>query len=182
MFFFTRFDTSLRRFLNVGCVLLNIAVTVLMVTEIVLRYVLNSSLRGLPEIYLLLVMWLYMLSTSLASANKSHLRIDIISSLIRSRRAEGLYRLFISLLMVIIGLYFVRWAYGLVQWGVIRPTTTPILNIPGLATQTSIFVASLLVTGYSLRDVIRASMDLFAGAGSTKKRVASGVSESNRGG
>lgn len=167
MVFFTRLDTGLRKFLHVSCVFLNIAVTLLMVTEIVLRYVLNSSLRGLPEIYLLLVMWLYMLSTSMASANRSHLRIDIISSLIRSSRTERVYRLIISLLMLIIGLYFIRWAYGLFHWGLIRPTTTPILNIPGLATQTSIFVASLLVTGYSLRDVIQAGIAIWSGGPST---------------
>lgn len=160
MFFFSRLDSSLRRFLNVSCVFLNIAVTLLMVTEIVLRYVLNSSLRGLPEIYLLLVMWLYMLSTSMASANKSHLRIDIISSLIRSSRVESIYRLIIAVLMTIISLYFVRWSYGLFHWGLIRPTTTPILNLPGLATQSSIFVASILVTGYSLRDLIQAGLEL----------------------
>ena len=160
MIFFSHLGTTLRKFLNVSCVLLNITVTLLMVTEIVLRYVLNSSLRGLPEIYLLLVMWLYMLSTSMASANKSHLRIDIISSFIRSSRAENIYRLIISVLMCIISFYFVRWSYGLFHWGLIRPTTTPILNIPGLATQTSIFVASILVTGYSLRDLIQALIDI----------------------
>ncbi len=180
MLFFTRFDRTLKNFLNVSCVLLSIAVTLLMVTEIVLRYVLNSSLRGLPEIYLLLVMWLYMLSTSMASANRSHLRIDIFSSMIRSSRFEPVYRLIISLVMLIIGLYFVRWAYGLFHWGLVRPSSTPILSIPGLATQSSIFVASLLVAGYSLRDVIRAGSDLLSRR-EKKARTASEESEAQKG-
>lgn len=54
-------DCLLKKLLNISCFILSIAVTILMVTEIAARHFFEHAFRGLPEIYLLLVMWLYML-------------------------------------------------------------------------------------------------------------------------
>jgi TRAP-type transport system small permease protein len=153
---FGTLDRVTRRILRFACVVLSISVTVLMVTEIVARHFFEHAFRGLPEIYLLLVMWLYMLGAGLASANNSHLRIGIADLVVKSPRANRIYHLILSGLSLVIMLFFIRWAYGLVEWGIKRPQTTPILYLPWLTSMLSIFVASLLVTAYGLRDFIQA--------------------------
>ena len=118
-------DNILKNLLNVSGFILSIAVTILMVTEIVGRHLFAHGFRGLPEIYLLLVMWLYMLGASLASANRSHLRIGIMDQLITSTRAKQVYHLFLNAISLIIMLFFVRWGWGLVDWGIKRPRILP---------------------------------------------------------
>jgi TRAP-type C4-dicarboxylate transport system permease small subunit len=120
-------ESFFKKILNAACFLLSISVTILMVTEIVARHMFEHAFRGLPEIYLLLVMWLYMLGASLASANRSHLRIGILEQLLPSSAAKKVYDLIIAVLSLIIMLYFIRWSWGLVSWGLKRPQTTPIL-------------------------------------------------------
>lgn len=154
-------DSIIKKILNVSCFVLSIAVTILMVTEIVARHLFEHAFRGLPEIYLLLVMWLYMLGASLASANRSHLRIGILDQFITSNRSRQIYDLMLAAITFIIMLFFIRWAWGLVAWGIKRPQTTPILYLPWLTSMLSIFVASILITLYGLRDLIMASTVLF---------------------
>jgi TRAP-type C4-dicarboxylate transport system permease small subunit len=149
-------DMRVRRTLRVLCIILSIAVTVLMVAEIAARYFFTHAFRGLPEIYLLLVMWLYMLGAGLASANSSHLRIGIMGYLVKTPRAKYLYNLIVSGLCLVIAGYFIWWASGLIQWAFIRPQTTPILRMPWVTSQASIMVASLLVGIYALRDFVKA--------------------------
>lgn len=154
--FFTKLDNGTRITLRGLCIFLSIAVAVLMVTEIVARYFFTHAFRGLPEIYLLLVMWLYMLGAGLASANDSHLRIGIFSYLVKSERGRFIYRLIITGLTLVICCFFVWWATGLIRWAFIRPQTTAILRMPWLTSQAAIMVAAILVTAYALRDFVRA--------------------------
>jgi len=154
--FWERTDQGTRQTLRVVCVVLSIAVAVLMVTEITARYFFTHSFRGLPEIYLLLAMWLYMLGAGLASANNSHLRIGIVSHLLKNPRARYAHRLVVAGLTLVIACYFVWWALGLILWAFERPQTTPILRMPWLTSQASIMVAGLLVAVYAVRDFIKA--------------------------
>jgi len=149
-------DTLMKKLLKTACVVLSISVALLMIAEISARHLFEHAFRGLPEIYLLLVMWLYMLGASLASANRSHLRISILDMLITRPRARQVYDLVIAAMTLIILLFFVRWAWGLVAWGIKRPQTTPILYLPWLSSMLSIFAASLLTTAYGIRDLIQA--------------------------
>ena len=157
--FWEKADLRARQVLRVVCVLLSIAVAVLMVAEISARHLFTHAFRGLPEIYLLLAMWLYMLGAGLASANNSHLRIGILNYLIKTPRASYLHRLVISGLTLIISVFFVWWALGLILWAFERPQTTPILRMPWLTSQASIMVAGLLVAAYAVRDFIKAVRD-----------------------
>lgn len=152
----SKLDTGTRKTLRVVCVFLSIAVSVLMVTEIAARYFFTHAFRGLPEIYLLLVMWLYMLGAGLASANRSHLRIGILDQVIKSPKGRKIHQLVVTSLMLIISCYFVWWAIGLIRWALVRPQTTPILMLPWLTSQASILAASLLVWAYAVRDFIQA--------------------------
>ncbi len=149
-------DQKTRRGLNVVCVILSVAVAVLMVTEVVGRYLFTRAFRGLPEIYLMLVMWLYMLGAGLASANDSHLRIGILDQFIQNPKARRAHRIVVTGLTLIITCFFVWWALGLIRWAFQRPQTTPILRLPWLTSQASIMAASLLVMIYSLRDFFAA--------------------------
>jgi TRAP-type C4-dicarboxylate transport system permease small subunit len=135
-------------------VILSISVAVLMVTEVAGRYLFTHAFRGLPEIYLLLVMWLYMLGAGLASANRSHLRIGILTQLIKTRRSRRIHRIVITGLTFIITCFFFWWALGLLRWAIERPQTTPILRLPWITSQASIMVAGILVTVYALRDFV----------------------------
>ena len=152
-------DIMLKKLLGMACFILSISVTVLMVAEIVARHLFEHAFRGLPEIYLLLVMWLYMLGAGLASANRSHLRIGIFNQVFTGLK-KRIYDIILSAVSLVIMFFFIRWAWGLVDWGIKRPQTTPILYLPWLSSMLSIFVASILVTGYGIRDLVTAILEL----------------------
>ena len=154
--FFKSLDKGTRTTLQVISVILNISVAILMVIEIIARYFFSHGFRGLPEIYLMLAMWLYMIGAGLASVNSSHLRIGILDNLIKNPGGKRLHSIVTTGVTLIITFYFIWWAVGLVLWALERPQTTPILMMPWLASQASILVASILVAAYTLRDFVQA--------------------------
>ena len=163
----TMIDKILKNLLKNICVILSITVALLMFIEVVARYVFTHAFRGLPEIYLLLVMWQYMIGAGLASANKSHLRIGIISKMIKSSQANSAYHIFIAGITLIISGFFLFWSFGLIQWAINRPQTTPILRMPWITSQASIMVASLLVAVYAFRDFLKSLKEFKFSKGNT---------------
>ncbi len=145
---------KMKSLLNGICIFLMIGVTILMLIEVVSRYIFSHSFQSLPEIYLILVMWLYMLGAPLASHNNSHLRIELFEKIIKSPAKLRLYHFVVSCVSLVILVFFVRWSYGLLEWAIRRPQTTDVLYIPWIYSQISIFVCSIMMFGYGVKDVI----------------------------
>ena len=153
-------SSKIKLLLNGICIFLLVSVTILMLIEVVSRYIFSHSFQSLPEIYLILVMWLYMLGAPLASHNNSHLRVGLLERVIKSPFKLGVYHFAVSCISLVIVMFFVRWAYGLVEWGIRRPQTTDVLYIPWIYSQISIFVCSILMFCYGVKDVIETFLKL----------------------
>lgn len=157
-----RIDRILDWLLSAAVVLLSVAVTGAMLYEVLGRYVFSMSILGMQEIVLIGVMWLYMCGVSLASRRGEHLRIELLDHYLRGERAKAVQQFVVAVLTVVILAFVLRWAYGMVEWAMMRPRTTPALGLPWLASQISILGASVLLFIYGLRDVVKATSRLAA--------------------
>jgi TRAP-type C4-dicarboxylate transport system permease small subunit len=57
--------------------------------------------------------------------------------------------------------FFVTWSYSLFAWGLEKGQVTPVFSIPQYVSQSSLFVASVLLLLYMLRDFIHDVGKLF---------------------
>jgi TRAP-type transport system small permease protein len=154
---FERFDRMLMWVMQVIIIVTNLAVTGLVLFLVLARFVLGWSVVGVLELATLSAMWLYMCGAVVAARNKEHLVVDFLSLSLKSPRAKALHDLAVSVIMVILSLFFIKLASDMVGWSIKRPQTTAALSLPLMIPQSAIVLASVLCAIYALRDLVLAA-------------------------
>jgi TRAP-type C4-dicarboxylate transport system permease small subunit len=160
---FQRCDKWLMWAMKVLIIVSNLAVTGLVLFLVLARFVLGWSVVGVLELATLSAMWLYMCGAVVAARNKEHLVVDFLSLSLTSPRARALHDLAISLIMVVLSLFFTKLATDMVGWSIKRPQTTAALSLPLMIPQSAIVMASLLCGVYAIRDLVMAARAVFVG-------------------
>lgn len=150
---FTSIDNAVASFMKIAVIVMGIFVSFAMVGGIVSRVLLGVPVFGLEELVLTAAMWLYMLGAALASRERSHLSADFIEAFSSNETLHYVMRLISTILSVVMAVFFVTWSYSLFAWGVEMEQVTPIFSIPQYISQGSLFVASILLLLYALRDL-----------------------------
>ncbi|GED23183.1 TRAP transporter small permease [Halomonas halmophila] len=151
---FASLDSALAACMKVAVVVMGIFVSFAMVTGIVSRAFLGIQVFGLEELVLMAAMWLYMLGAALASREKSHLSADFIEAFSSNETLHDVMRLIATAISVVMAAFFVTWSYSLFAWGIEMEQVTPVFSIPQYISQGSLFVASILLLLYAIRDLI----------------------------
>ena len=154
MSFLRKLDQILYRIIQPVVVVIGLGVALMLVVGIVSRALFGSPVFGLEEIMLLAIMWFYMLGAALASRESSHLAadfIDVMTSNTAIRRAAIIASTVIS---IIACLAFCYWAADFLVFGISRGQSTPVFRIPFWVSQSSLFVAAILLTAYLVRDLL----------------------------
>ena len=157
---FAAIDRGVATLINPLVVTLSLAVAFLMVAGIVSRELLNQPLLGLEEIILTSVMWLYMMGAALASRERTHLRGDFIQTITSNPKVLGGMRLLAALITLAMAIIFSIWAFSLLRWGLERQQSTAALRIPLYVAQSSMFVCSVLIVFYAVRDLLHDALNL----------------------
>lgn len=134
-------------------IVLSVIVAFAMVIGIVARTVLGVPVFGIEEIILMAAVWLYMLGAIMASRERSHLSADFVQTFVKNETISGCVQILSTALSVVMSFFFIWWSYSLFSWGVDRGQVTPVFSIPLYLSQGSIFLASILLLLYSLRDL-----------------------------
>ena len=151
---FASIDDLIGRIVKPLVIGLSLVVALGLVFGIVMRSGFKSPMLGLEEIVLLSVMWVYMLGAALASRERSHLRADFASVYIKSLRNRQLVQVLASSISLIVVIAFVIWSYSLFEWALLKQQATPVFKIPMYVSQSAMFIASVLILFYTLRDLL----------------------------
>jgi TRAP-type C4-dicarboxylate transport system permease small subunit len=135
-------------------VVLSFCVAAMLVIGIVSRSFLGTPFFGLEELILASVMWLYMLGAALASRERTHLSGDFIQAFVSNKKIVTFFHYLASVISLIMACFFVSWSYDLAHWAVQKGQTTIVFGIPWYISQSSLFIASILMVFYSIRDLI----------------------------
>lgn len=154
---FHRVDGAIMWAMGLVVIVTNLAVTVLILFLVLARFVLGWSVVGVLELATLSAMWLYMCGAVIAARNRQHLVVDFLSLSLRTPRAKALHDLAVSVIMVVLSLFFIELARDMVDWSIARPQTTAALSLPLMIPQSAIVLASGLFIIYALRDLVIAA-------------------------
>lgn len=163
-YWFDRFDRTLMWVLQAIIIFTNLAVTGLVLFLVLARFVLGWSVVGVLELATLSAMWLYMCGAVVAARNKEHLVVDFLSLSLTTPRARALHVFAVSLIMVVLSVFFMKLASDMVGWSMKRPQTTAALSLPLMIPQSAIVLAAVLCAIYALRDLVLAFRNLFGGS------------------
>jgi TRAP-type C4-dicarboxylate transport system permease small subunit len=160
---FLTFDRGLMWLLSVIIIVTNLAVTGLVLFLVLARFVLGWSVVGVLELATLSAMWLYMCGAVVAARNREHLVVDFLPQSIANPKHKALHEFAVSLIMVVLSLFFISLAKDMVDWSIKRPQTTAALSLPLMIPQSAIVLASILCAIYALRDAVVAGSTVFLG-------------------
>ncbi|MCP5156046.1 MAG: TRAP transporter small permease [Ectothiorhodospiraceae bacterium] len=166
-YWFGKLDRALMWAMQAIIIVANLVVTGLVLFLVLARFVLGWSVVGVLELATLAAMWLYMCGAVVAARNKEHLVVDFLSLSLTTPRARAMHELAVSLIMVILSLFFIKLAHDMVGWSIKRPQTTAALGLPLMMSQSAIVLASVLCAAYALRDLVIAAKRLNRGGGSS---------------
>jgi TRAP-type C4-dicarboxylate transport system permease small subunit len=151
---FERCDKAIMAVMTFIVIATNIAVTGFILFLVLARFVLGWSVVGVLELATLAAIWLYMCGAVVAARNKEHLVVDFLTHSIRNPRLKAFHSLAVSIIMVVLSLFFLSLAQDMVAWSIKRPQTTAALSLPLLLPQSAIILAAVLCSIYALRDFV----------------------------
>ncbi|MAO90647.1 MAG: hypothetical protein CMM81_03825 [Rhodospirillales bacterium] len=149
-------DRVIMGIMGLVVIVTNLAVTGFILFLVLARFVLGWSVVGVLEMATLSAIWLYMCGAVIAARNKEHLVVDFLTNSIRSDRVRAFHTLAVSVIMVVLSLFFLSLAQDMVAWSIKRPQTTAALGLPLMLPQSAIVLAAVLCSVYALRDFIHA--------------------------
>lgn len=155
-----RLDHALIAIVNLMIILSSVAMSSLVFFLILSRYFFGSSMIGVLELATVAALWLYMFGAILSSRNNDHLTVDFLEKTITNPKIRAGYDLLRSTLVLFPAIFMLFLARDMLEWGLLRPQTTPSLSIPLLVQQGPMLAASVFFVAYALRDIIRAAVQL----------------------
>lgn len=153
-------DRALAWVLHLIVLATSAVVTLALVGLVISRFFFGYSLVGMHEASLLAAVWLYMAGAVLASRRNEHLVVDFLATSLSSARAKALHNLVVAVLTLIIAGFFTHWVWKMLAWGMKRPQTIPVLDIPLVWAQAPLALAALCAMIYALRDIARAALQI----------------------
>ncbi|XOY56001.1 MAG: TRAP transporter small permease [Rhodobacterales bacterium] len=154
-------DSGLISLLNIVVIFTSLAITGLILFLVLARFVLGWSVVGVLELATLSAVWLYMCGAVVAARNHEHLVVDFLALSLKNPKHKALHTFAVSVIMVVLSLFFLSLANDMVAWSIKRPQTTAALSIPLIVPQSAIVLAAILCVVYALRDAIIAAAALF---------------------
>jgi TRAP-type C4-dicarboxylate transport system permease small subunit len=140
--------------IDYAIIISSLSILMLILFQILARYVFGWSVVGVLELVMIFGVWLYMLGSLAASRKDEHLVVDLMSLSLPSDIAKHIHKTLIAFITAIICLFFIVWAYKMMMWGMKRPQSTPGLSIPLLLPQSALMFAAVGSFLYALRDII----------------------------
>lgn len=155
-------DRGLNGLLYSIVIVTSAVITLALIGLVVCRYFLDISLSGMHETSLFAAMWLYMAGAILATRKSEHLIVDFLATSLKTERARGWHDLVLAVLTLVIVAFFAQWVWGMFAWGMKRPQTIPILNVPLWWAQAPLALMVISAALYGLRDLVKAVLRLMA--------------------
>lgn len=142
-----------------AAMLVGIAVPLIVVYQVVLRYVLKAPLMGIEELLVFFIIWLYMLGGSVASEQRNHIECGILTLYIKKDRSIKLFRCFKSVFSMVVCAWLVYWGYWYFSYSLKMWKTSDILHIPMFYGESAVFIGFVLMFLFGMLELVDHILD-----------------------
>lgn len=123
-------------------------VTLLVFTEVMLRYVFGSPLFGVEELICIIAIWLYFIGSAYGAYERTHIKADLIHMWIKTPRPRAVVDSIASAITVVLAAILVSWSYPYFIFGLEKGETSQALLLPMVLSQSAIFFSAILMLLY----------------------------------
>ena len=131
-----------------------IAIPLIVVYQVILRYVLHHPLMGIEELLVFFIIWLYMIGGSVASEQRNHIECGILTLYIKKDFSMRLFKTFKSLFSCVICAWLSYWGWWYFNYSLKIWKLSDILRIPMFIAESAIFVGFILMLFFTILELI----------------------------
>jgi TRAP-type C4-dicarboxylate transport system permease small subunit len=129
-------------------------IPVLVVIQVILRYVLKMPLMGIEEIMLFPTIWLYMLGGGVASYERDHIQAGILALYIKNERRLAIFYFVRTSISLIISLWLTYWAFKYFLYSMKVWKLSNLLYLPLFFGESAMFIGLLSMTFFTAVELI----------------------------
>lgn len=129
-------------------------IPVLVVIQVILRYVLQMPLMGIEEIMLFPTIWLYMLGGGVASYERDHIQAGILALYIKNERRLAIFYFVRTVISTVISMWLTFWAFKYFMYSMKVWKLSNLLYLPLFMGESAMFVGLLSMTFFTLVELI----------------------------
>lgn len=147
---------------------LTLSVPVIMLVQVLLRYVFKAPLMGTEELLQFPTIWMYMLGAALASMTRTHIECGVLSVYVKSERIMAVVGIFKNIVTVVVGVWLTKWCVWYAMYSLEKAKISALLHIPQFVGDSALAVGVLLMTVYGIADLVislSTAKTVFSGGG-----------------
>ncbi len=153
--FFEYLDNGFIKVQKIAVVILGSFMAFALVFTIATRVFINQSIMGLEEVVLIAAVWFYMIGAAITSSERSHLKVEIMTMLIKNEKILAGLQLLISIFLLLVSLFLLSLSYDLIAWAVRKKTALVATRIPSYVPQSAFLFATILFVFYFLQNILK---------------------------
>jgi TRAP-type C4-dicarboxylate transport system permease small subunit len=126
----------------------SVAIVLLILVQVVLRYFLMMPLMGVEELACLCGFWLYFTGAANGSRERSHIKADLLNVFIKNERVVCSVKAVVSFVLIVLAGIFTEWTISYFRWSLKSWERSPALSIPMVYAQASLMINAALMFFY----------------------------------
>lgn len=132
----------------------SVAIVILILTQVALRYFFRMPLMGVEELACLCGFWLYFTGAANGARERNHIKADLMNVFIKNERTLNMGKAFCSLITLVLAGIFIQWTANYFFWSLAKPELSPALSIPMVYAQVSLLANAILMFFYFLVELL----------------------------
>ncbi len=129
-------------------------VTLLVFASVLMRYIFHYPGMEVEEIATLVAFWLYFTGAIYGSYERTHIKTELIHLIFKKPRAYALVKAIASLVVFILAIIMAYWGYVFFIWGIEKWGRSPVLLLPMVYSQSSIFIGAIFMSFYFFIELV----------------------------
>ncbi len=148
---------------NLISIVLMSIIPVMVVIQVLLRYVFHAPLMGIEEIMLFPTIWLYMLGGAMASQKRNHISCGILTLYIKKDLTMQIFNIVKCFVAFAVSVWLTYWAFWYFMYSFTTWKHSDLVGIPMFFGESAIFLGLLFMTLYAGADLYRDAKILLKG-------------------
>ena len=142
---------KVQRVVLVAC---SVFITVLVFGAVLMRYIFHYPGMEVEEIATLVAFWLYFTGAIYGAYERSHIKTELIHLVLKQPRRYAVAKSAASLITLLLACIMAYWGYTFFVWGIQKWARSPVLQMPMVFSQSSIFVGAVFMSFYFLAELV----------------------------
>jgi len=132
----------------------SVFITLLVFGAVLMRYVFHSPGMEVEEIATLVAFWLYFTGAIYGAYERTHIKTEMVHLVLKQPRQYAAAKSIASLITLALACIMAYWGYTFFVWGIQKGARSPVLQLPMVYAQSSIFVGAVFMSFYFLVELV----------------------------